>query len=215
MQAERWRVRPCLSGGDTASGRAPSCTRWWLAVVAALINGRLTRKESNGQRLSANLQELHGAPAHVGSMWSTLIVAQVAVAVAILPAAVFLTWYVLRMELPARSAVVYHLRRRQHVLSDDAVAPGEGLVRRCRCADVAARGEPGGHRRDFSSALPGPRPDRPDRVPAIHEDPRCRRSGSSSFRVAVNLCRFTRPAAAGARLRRPGCRSGPRRDREP
>ena len=31
-------------------------------------------------------------------MWSTLIVAQVAVAVAILPAAVFLTWYVLRME---------------------------------------------------------------------------------------------------------------------
>ena len=62
-----------------------------LAVVAALIMGVLPGLKATGQRLSANLQELHGRTGtRLGSMWTTLIVAQVAVAVAILPAAVFL-----------------------------------------------------------------------------------------------------------------------------
>ena len=77
-------------------------------------------------------------------MWLTLIVAQVAVAVAILPAAVFLTWYVLRMKFAGRSAVVDRLVVANMVLSDEASARNEGLVRQRQDALMSRlRGEPG------------------------------------------------------------------------
>ena len=63
-----------------------------LAVVAAFIMGVLPdskRPDSDSQRTSRNCTDVPGT--RLGSMWTTLIVAQVAVAVAILPAAVFLT----------------------------------------------------------------------------------------------------------------------------
>ena len=133
-----------------------------LAVVAALIMGVLPGLKATGHRLSANLQELHGRTGtRLGSVWSTLIVAQVAVAVAILPAAVFLTWYVLRMEFAGRSASVDRLVVANMVLSDEASARDTGLVRQRQDALMSRlRGEPGVTAVTFSSALPGLGPDR-------------------------------------------------------
>src|SRR5688500_8449105 len=133
-----------------------------LAVVAAMIMGVLPGLKATGQRLSSNLQELHGRTGtRLGSMWSTMIVAQVAVAVAILPAAVFLTWYVLQMEFAGRSAVVDRLVVANMVLNDHAPAPDAGLVRLRQDALMSRlRGEPGVTAVTFSSALPGLGPDR-------------------------------------------------------
>jgi putative ABC transport system permease protein len=71
-----------------------------LAVVSALIIGVLPGLKATGARLSANLHELHGrSGTRLGITWTALIVAQVAVAVAVLPAAVFISARVIRAEL--------------------------------------------------------------------------------------------------------------------
>ncbi len=162
-----------------------------LAIVAALIMGVLPGLKATGQRLSANLQELHGRTGtRLGSMWSTLIVAQVAVAVAILPAAVFLTWYVLRMEFAGRSAVVDRLVVANMVLSDEAAARNQGMVRQRQDALMSRlRGEPGVTAVTFSSALPGLGPDR--RI-EFQPSTKIRDAGDlevASFRVDVDLLR--------------------------
>ena len=160
-----------------------------LAAVAALIMGVLPGLKATGRRLSANLQELHGRTGtRLGGMWSTMIVAQVAVAVAILPAAVFLTWYVLRMEFAGRSAAVDRLFLANMVLGDDEAGGNEALVRQRQDALMARlRGEPGVTAVTFSSAVPGLGPDRriefPQRI-------NVRNAGDlevASFRVDVDL----------------------------
>ena len=63
-----------------------------LAVLSALIMGVLPGLKATGVSVSANLHELHGrSGTRLGATWTTLIVAQVAVAVAVLPAAVFIS----------------------------------------------------------------------------------------------------------------------------
>jgi hypothetical protein len=152
---------------ETIAGR--SVPFWWryslgldtilfafvLAVVAAVIMGVLPGLKATGQRLSANLQELHGRTGtRLGSMWTTLIVAQVAVAVAILPAAVFLTWHVLRLEFAGRPAVLGQIVVANMVLSDDEREP-DSLVRQRQEALMARLGaEPGVRTVTFSSSLP-------------------------------------------------------------
>ena len=70
-----------LSGGSVLYGLV-------LAVIAAVIMGVLPGLKATGKGMSANLQELNGrAATRLGSLWTTLIVAQVAVAAAVLPAA--------------------------------------------------------------------------------------------------------------------------------
>ena len=166
-------ARTALNQVEAMAGTVPF---WWtyrigldtvlyafaLAVVAALIMGVLPGLKATGQRLSANLQELHGRTGtRLGGVWSTLIVAQVAVAVAILPAAVFLTWYVLRMEFAGRSVVVDRIVLANMVLTDDASARDERLVRQRQDALMSRlRGEPGVSAVTFSSAVPGLGPDR-------------------------------------------------------
>jgi hypothetical protein len=65
-----------------------------------------------GSGLTASLHELNGRTGmRLGALWTTLVVAQIAVAVAVLPAAVYLSWQVARMELvgpgfPAEKFVV-------------------------------------------------------------------------------------------------------------
>ena len=132
-----------------------------LAVVAAFIMGVLPGLKATGQQLSANLQELHGRTGtRLGSMWTTLIVAQVAVAVAILPAAVFLTWHVLRLEFGGPSAVLDQIAVANMVL-DDEPAQADGLVRQQQDALMARLGaEPGVRTVTFSSSIPGLGPDR-------------------------------------------------------
>ena len=58
------------------------------------------RTSATGNRLYATLRELTGRTGtRLGPMWTTLVVAQIAVAVALLPAAVFMAWQVVRMEV--------------------------------------------------------------------------------------------------------------------
>ena len=71
-----------------------------LAMVAAFIMGVLPGLKATGVGVNANLHELHGrSGTRLGATWTTLIVAQVAVAVAVLPVAVFMAWRVVQMEM--------------------------------------------------------------------------------------------------------------------
>ena len=176
---------------DYSLGPSTVLYAFGLAVVAALIMGVLPGLKATGQRLSANLQELHGRTGtRLGSMWTTLIVAQVAVAVAILPAAVFLTWYVLQMEFTGRSSAVEHIAVVNMVLSDEAAARDEATVRQRQDALMARlRAEPGVTDVTFSSALPGLGPDR-----RIEFDPstKLQEGGTvdvATFRIDVDLLR--------------------------
>ena len=162
-----------------------------LAVIAALIMGVLPGLKATGQRLSANLQELHGRTGtRLGSMWTAMIVAQVAVAVAILPAAVFLTWYVLRMEFAGRSVAVDRIAVANMVLSDEASARNETLVRQRQDALLSRlRAEPGVSAVTFSSAIPGLGPDR--RI-EFAPSTKVRERGTTevaTFRIDVDLLR--------------------------
>ena len=176
-----------------------------LAVVAALIMGVLPGLKATGRRVSANLQELTARTGtRLGPMWTTLIVAQVAVAVAILPAAVFLTWYVVRMELAGPSIAVDRLVVANMVLSDEASARDETLVRQRQDALMSRlRAEPGITAVTFSSAVPGLGPDRRiEFIPSTpgdaggHEVPGEQGDGQfadaldvASFRIDVELLR--------------------------
>ena len=89
-----------LSAGSVLYGLA-------LAVIAAVIMGVLPGLKATGKRLSANLQELNGrAATRLGSLWTTLIVAQVAVAAAVLPAAAYISWHVVKRSSRGRPFAV-------------------------------------------------------------------------------------------------------------
>lgn len=64
-----------------------------LAIVAAVVVGVLPGLQATGRRAHAELQQLssRGSQMQLGRTWTTLIVAQVAIAVAVLPYAVDLT----------------------------------------------------------------------------------------------------------------------------
>ena len=110
-----------------------------LAVVAALIMGVLPGLKVTGTCLSANLQELHGRTGtRLGSMWTTLIVAQVAVAVAVLPAAVYLSWQVVKMQLRGPSIAVEQFVVANLALSDEDSAVAATAFGNGSCADLAA-----------------------------------------------------------------------------
>ena len=83
-----------------------------LAVLAALIIGVVPGLKATGVSVTANLHELHGrSGTRLGVTWTALIVLQVAVAVAVLPVAVFISARIIRGELagtgfPAESIIV-------------------------------------------------------------------------------------------------------------
>ena len=61
-----------------------------LALVAAVIMGVLPGMKATGVGLTASLHQVTGrSGSRLGPMWTTLVVAQVAVAVAVLPAAAY------------------------------------------------------------------------------------------------------------------------------
>jgi predicted permease len=63
-----------------------------VAVFAAVIVGVVPALQATGKRLQLSLRELGGSGMRLGRTWTTLIVAQVALAVAVLPAAVAGAW---------------------------------------------------------------------------------------------------------------------------
>jgi putative ABC transport system permease protein len=68
-----------------------------LAVAAAVIVGVVPALQATGRRLQSGLRQLGGATGmRLGRTWTVLIVAQVAVAVAVLPPAVYSAWQWIR-----------------------------------------------------------------------------------------------------------------------
>ena len=71
-----------------------------VAAVAAVVMGVLPGLKVTGRGISPNLHELNGRTApRLGAVWTTLVIAQVAAAVAVLPVAVFLAWQVAQLEM--------------------------------------------------------------------------------------------------------------------
>ena len=64
-----------------------------LAVLAALIIGVVPALQVTGRRVQANLQRLSGGHAslRMGKLWTSLVILEVAITVAILPSSVFMT----------------------------------------------------------------------------------------------------------------------------
>jgi putative ABC transport system permease protein len=157
-----------------------------LAVAAAVIMGVVPGLKATGLRLSANLQELNGRTAtHLGSLWTTLVVTQVAVA--ILPAAAYVSWHVVRTELKGPAIPVDRFVVANMNLSDEAVALDREQVRQRLLALMARlREEPGVTAVTFSSAVPGLGPDRriefPDTAPQRGRTPEV-----AAFSIDVGL----------------------------
>ncbi|HEX6973319.1 MAG TPA: ABC transporter permease [Vicinamibacterales bacterium] len=131
-----------------------------LAVVSALIIGVVPGLKATGAGLIANLHELHGrGGSRLGVTWTALIVAQVAVAVAVLPAAVFISARIIRGELvgagfPAESIVA----------SEVGLGPDSPAIDRERATALQRQllakleAEPGVTGVAFSAGFPGSAP---------------------------------------------------------
>ena len=128
-----------------------------LAVMAAFIMGVLPGLKATRAGLSAHLHELHGrSGTRLGATWTTLIVAQVAVAVAVLPAAVFVASRVIRMELAGAGFPVESIVAGYVGLSPDApFLDRERLAAQQRELLSKLAAEPGVTRVAFSSGMPG------------------------------------------------------------
>ena len=130
-----------------------------LAALAAVIMGVLPGLKATGRGLIVNLHELHGrtgAATRLGPFWTTLVVTQVAVAVAVLPAAVYLAWQVGQLELagPGFAAEKFVLGR--VALGDETAVVDSSRTRRWQL-DLMSRleAEPGVAAVTFSSHVPG------------------------------------------------------------
>jgi predicted permease len=120
-----------------------------LAVLAAAIAGILPGLKATGRPLYPNLRELSGGTGtRLGRMWTSLIVAQVATAVAILPVAIFMVSEVVRMEMSGPGFPAEEILVAKVPLSQDASARQLELVDRLEA-------EPGVAAVTFSSSIPG------------------------------------------------------------
>jgi putative ABC transport system permease protein len=128
-----------------------------LAGLAAAIMGVLPGVKATGSGLTASLQELNGRTGtRLGPMWTTLVVAQIAVAVAVLPAAVSLSWQVVRMEVAGPGFAAEQFVVSNVALSDEASAVDSNRIR-ARQLELMSRleAEPGVSAVTFSSYVPG------------------------------------------------------------
>ena len=95
-----------------------------LAVLAAAIMGVLPGVKATGSRRNAHLLALTGhSRARLGPVWTTLVVAQVAVAVAVLPMSVYMAWRVVRMEVAGPGFATDEFVVGIVALSDEASVP--------------------------------------------------------------------------------------------
>ena len=128
-----------------------------LAMLAALIMGVLPGLRATGGSVSANLHELHGrGGTRLGATWTALIVAQVAVAVAVLPAAVFIASRVIRMETTGPGFAAESIVVATTTLGTDDARANVDRVR-ARQVELMSRlkREPGVTGVAFSSGVPG------------------------------------------------------------
>jgi putative ABC transport system permease protein len=97
-----------------------------LAVLAAVIVGVLPALQATGSRLQGDLRQLGGTTGiRLGRTWTTLIVAQVAIAVAALPAAINIGWSTIR-EAATRPAYPAEEFLSARLELDAGIPPAEG-----------------------------------------------------------------------------------------
>ena len=128
-----------------------------VAAFAALIMGVLPGLKATGRRVTASLHHLGGRNApRLGPLWTTLVFTQVAVAVAVLPAACYLTWQTVRMELGGPGFAAERFAVTLVALPDDD-GPDDPAVlgERQRALMDRLRQEPGVSAVTFSSSVPG------------------------------------------------------------
>ena len=128
-----------------------------LAVLAALVMGVVPGFKATGAGLNSQLRELSGRTGtRLGPVWTGLVVAQVAVAVAVLPFAVFMAWQVIGMELAGPGFAAEKFVVATVVMSDDE-APVDASRIRARQHQLMSRldAEPGVAAVTFSSSIPG------------------------------------------------------------
>lgn len=130
-----------------------------LAVLAAIIMGVLPGLKATGIGVNTNLHELHGrGGTRLGATWTTLIVAQVAVAVAVLPASVFVASRVMRMEMTGPGFAAESFVVATADMNAGATSADSDSVRvRARQVELIARlrAEPGVVGVTFSTGIPG------------------------------------------------------------
>jgi predicted permease len=128
-----------------------------IATAAAFVMGVVPGLKATGRRVSANLHELNGRTGkRLGPMWTTLVVAQIVVAVAVLPAAVYLSWLAVRMEVVGAGFDTSKYVVSVVAMSDDGSAV-EPTRARARQTDLMSRlaAEPGVTAVTLSSGAPG------------------------------------------------------------
>jgi predicted permease len=128
-----------------------------IAIGAAFVIGVVPGLKATGRSVNAHLHHLHGRTgARLGPMWTSLIVAQVAIAVAVLPAAVYLAWLAARMEFIGPGFDTAHVIVSVVALGDDSSRVDADRWR-VRQTDILSRlaQVPGVSGVTFSSAVPG------------------------------------------------------------
>jgi putative ABC transport system permease protein len=129
-----------------------------LAAFAAAIIGVVPGLKATGRSLSANLHELNGrSGTQLGPMWTTLVVTQVAIAVAVLPVSVHVAMQVMRMEVAGPGFATEKFAVGMIALGETVDGPIEPQRLRARQLDMIARlqSEPGVTGVTFSSSVPG------------------------------------------------------------
>jgi putative ABC transport system permease protein len=139
-----------------------------LAVVAAFIMGVLPGLKATGRQLTGNLHEANSRNGtRVGPLWTALIIAQVAAAVAVLPVAGYLAWQVTALEL-AGTGFADHRFVVATMAYGDGPAPVEARLGDRQLALMSQfDAEPGVTGVTFSASVPGFSPGR-----TIELDPR-------------------------------------------
>jgi putative ABC transport system permease protein len=127
-----------------------------LAMLAALIMGVLPGLKATGRRVRVNLHEANNrAGTRLGSVWTTLIVGQVATAVAVLPVAVYFAGQLLQLEFSGSGIADEQFYVATMTLGDDD--PGDRSRVRARQLGLMSllEQEPGVAKVTFSSSVPG------------------------------------------------------------
>ncbi len=126
-----------------------------LMILAAAIVGVVPALKVTGRRMQVRLQTLSsgaGAGMQLGKTWTVLIVAQVAFAVALLPAAIFNAWDTIRVGLADPGGAAREFLTAQLVVDRAATAAATGdLLRRLKA-------EPGVSAVTSAMAVPGEEP---------------------------------------------------------
>lgn len=111
-----------------------------LAVLGAAIVGVVPALQATGRRLQSALRQLGGGTGiRLGRTWTVLIVAQVAIAVAVLPVALFTAWEMSMSETLGGGATAPELLTARLSLSEESMPPGTPADPAATAAIVADR----------------------------------------------------------------------------